>query len=203
MNKAEIDFLTIPEQLSNLDPVTYQYFNQLLNHRTILFNSAVDENVIEYIMMPLKDFAKDEKDEPVKLVLSTVGGSVVAGLSLCNIIDTYPKKLEIYVPNFAMSMGSIIMCAGNKNPNITKFAMPSSYFLIHDGLCSAEGESGSVRDLLGFYDALDEEVREYIINNTNISEEEYNKHTRRQWYFNAQKAKEYGLVNKIIGVDML
>ena len=47
-------FLTLVEQNSNLDPVTYQYFNHYFNHRTIVFNTDVDTNIVEMVILPLK-----------------------------------------------------------------------------------------------------------------------------------------------------
>ena len=33
--------------ITQFNPASYQYFNQLLNHRTVIFNQDVDENIIE------------------------------------------------------------------------------------------------------------------------------------------------------------
>ena len=50
----ELDFLEIPMSLSTLDPVNYQYFNQLLNHRTIIMNTEVDDNLLESVIIQKK-----------------------------------------------------------------------------------------------------------------------------------------------------
>ena len=43
-------FLALVEDQSNLDPVMYQYFNHLLNRRTIVLNSEIDENILETVV---------------------------------------------------------------------------------------------------------------------------------------------------------
>ena len=55
----ELDFLEIPTNMSALDPITYQYFNQLLNYRTIIMNTGVDDNLLESVIIPLKNFEKE------------------------------------------------------------------------------------------------------------------------------------------------
>ena len=95
----DLDFLEIPTNISALDPITYQYFNQLLNHRTIIFNQEVASDIVEYITTPLKQFEKDDSNEPVTLILSTNGGSTMAGFSLCNIIENYKKPLRVIIEN--------------------------------------------------------------------------------------------------------
>lgn len=192
-------FLALVEEQSNLDPVMYQYFNQYKNHRTIVFNRGVDESIVESVILPLKEYEEDDSNAPVKLILSTAGGSVADGLILCNIIDNYTKPLEIYVYGYACSMGTVILCSGNNNPNVTKYCYPFSFGLFHAGYSAVEGESLSVEDQMAFNKKTDNRIRDYVVANTNITVEEYKANERRQWYLDAQEMKEKGLIDIIIG----
>ena len=42
----DLDELFGAMQTYGFDPVMYQYFNQLINHRTIIMNSEVQEDII-------------------------------------------------------------------------------------------------------------------------------------------------------------
>ena len=183
---------------TGLDPCSYQYFNNLWNHRTIIFNSIVDETIVESVIVPLKRFEEDDSNEPVTLILNTNGGSVNDGLVVCNIIDSYKKKLNIYVLGYAYSMGSIILCSGNNNPNITKYCYKFSTGLIHGGSKYLWGTSSTVKDTYLFQSKVDDMVRDYIIANTNITLEEYEDSERREWYLTANEMKEKGLVDVIL-----
>lgn len=196
-----IDFLAAVEQTSNLDPVSYQYFNHYLNHRSVILNKDVDTDIVEMVILPLLEFEKDDKEEPVKLILSTPGGSVSDGLILCNIIDNYKKPLEIYVYGYACSMGTIILCAGNKNHNVTKYCYPFSFGLFHAGYSAIEGEALSVEDRMEFNKKVDNSIRDYVVANTNITAEEYKNNERRQWYLSAEEMKRLGLIDIIINGD--
>lgn len=201
MNK-EMEFLEVPQLYCSLDPTDYQYFNQLLHHRTVVFNTTVDEDIVERVIVPLLEFEKDDSNEPVTLLISSLGGSVIAGLSVCNIIDNYKKPLNIIVLNYAFSMGTILMCAGAHNPNVTRSAYPFSTFLVHDGSYAlVEAPTGSQKDTVAYFEMLDDNVKEYMIKNTNITRELIDSWERKEVYLSAQQAKEYGLIDKIIGVD--
>jgi ATP-dependent Clp protease protease subunit len=195
----DLEFLGFANDVSTLDPVMYQYFNQLLNKRTIILNSEIDESILETVVLPLKDFENDEDKSPITLILNTPGGSVADGLMLCNVIDNYKHPLEIIVPSYSCSMGTIILCSGNKNPNITKKAYPFSFALFHSGQTYVGGESTSVDDVIDFNRAVDNKIRDYVVKNTNISEELYAAHHRKQWYLTAEEMLEYGLIDEIIG----
>lgn len=197
----DLEFLGFAEATSSLDPIMYQYFKNLLQNRTIILNSEIDENILENVVLPLKDFENDKSNDKVTLILNTPGGSVADGLMLCNIIDNYKKPLEIIVPSYSCSMGTIILCSGNKNPNVTKKCYPFSFGLFHSGQTFVGGESTSVKDTVDFNENVDNRIREYIIANTNISDELYEKHHRKQWYITADEMLAYGLVDEIIGKE--
>lgn len=197
----DFSFLDFAEEVSNLDPVAYAYFDGILRNRTIILNEEITENILETVFIPLKKFEDDEDKTPVKLILNTPGGSVADGLMLCGLIDNYKKPLEILVPGYACSMGTIILCAGNKNPNVIKRCYPFSFALFHSGQTYVGGESTSVEDVMLFNKSTDERIRDYILANTNISAEIYDAHHRKQWYLTAKEMKEYKLVHEIIGED--
>ena len=56
---SDLEFLGFANDVSTLDPIMYQYFNQLLNKRTIVLNAEIDENILETVVLPLKDFEQD------------------------------------------------------------------------------------------------------------------------------------------------
>lgn len=198
---SDLEFLGFANDVSTLDPIMYQYFRQLLQKRTIILNSEIDESILETVVLPLKDFEQDTNDTPVTLILNTPGGSVADGLMLCNVIDNYTKPLEILVPSYACSMGTIILCSGNKNPNVIKKCYPFSFALFHSGQTYVGGESTSVDDVIDFNRGVDNKIKNYIIKNTNISEELYDKHHRKQWYLTAEEMLQYHLVDEIIGKE--
>ena len=101
-----------------LDPVTYQYFHQLLEKRTVLLNCDVSDEIVERVFLPLKEFEEDNSNEPVTLILNSSGGSVSDGFFLAHYISQYSKPLNILVPGYACSMAAVILAGGGKNENV-------------------------------------------------------------------------------------
>ena len=188
-------------RINYIDPVTFQYFNHLFNKRTVIYNNEINEDFLEMVILPLIDFEQDESNEEVTLIINTQGGATDCGLVLCNIIDNYKKKLNIIVYTYSYSLGSIIMCAGNKNPNVTKYCYKYTTFLLHAGSLKFSGDTNAATDFFEQMNKTDAEIKKYIINNTNITEDLYEAHYRKEWYFSAEEAKKYGLVDVIIGSD--
>lgn len=185
-----------------LDPVTYQYFNQLFNHRTIIFNADVQEDIVEKVYIPLKNFEEDDSTEPVTLILNSSGGSVADGLFLAYYLKNYSKPLNILVPGYACSMATVLLAAGGKNENIIRSCFPCSYSLVHDGYVAlSAAEAKTANDIMNFNNKIDDKIRQFFIDNTNITQEEYDIHARHQWFLFADEMQEKNLIDKIIGVD--
>lgn len=183
------------------DASTYQYFHQLFNHRTILFNDDVQEDIVEKVFLPLREFEKDSSTEPVTLILNSSGGSVSDGFFLAHYLKNYSKPLNIIITGYAASMASVLLAGGGKNENIIRSCFPCTYGLIHDGYVAlAASEAKTANDIMSFNDSMDKQIRQFFIDNTNITEEMYDSKSRHQWFLSAQEMLDLNLVDRIIGV---
>ena len=187
-------------QTYGFDPATYQYFNQLLNHRTIIFNCDVQEDIVEKVYIPLRDFENDDSMEPVTIIMNSSGGSVSDGFFLAQYISQYSKPLNIIVPGYACSMAAVILAGGGKNENVIRSCFPCSYALIHDGYVAlAASETKTANDIMAFNDNVDQQIRNFFITNTNITEEQYESKSRHQWFLSSDEMLELGLIDRIYG----
>ena len=117
-------------------------------------------------------------------------------------ISQYKKPLNIIALGYSASMAATLLAAGGKNDNVTRYCYPSTYGLIHDGQVAIQAsESKTAADIMAFNDSIDQQMRQFFIDNTNITAEEYDAHTRHQWFLSAEEMKKLGLIDKIIGVD--
>lgn len=184
------------------DPITYQYFHQLLHKRTIILNDYVCDETVEKVYLPMREFEHDSSSEPVTLILNSAGGSVTNGFYLAQYISMYSKPLNIIVPGMAASMAGIILAGGGKNENVIRYGFPASYVLLHDGYVALEAsEARTADDIMEFNKGVDADIREFIITNTNITPENYDSHARKQWFLKASECVKLGLLDHIYGVD--
>jgi ATP-dependent protease ClpP protease subunit len=87
-----------------------------------------------------------------------------------------------------------------KNPNITRYCYPSTYGLIHDGYVAlSASETKTAADIMAFNERVDADIRQFILDNTKITPEQYDSKTRHQWFLNSKELKEYGLIDVILG----
>ena len=197
----DFDFLAVTDQ-TGLVPENYQYFNQLINKRTIVLNTEIKENIVELVYLPLKDFEEDNINAPVTLIINSMGGSVSDSYFLAHYISTYKKPLNIIVTGCAASMATILLCGGTHNSNVIRYCFQSSYALIHDGYVAlSASEAKTASDIMEFNNKVDSSIKDFIIKNSSITEELYDAHARKQWFLDANDMKKYNLIDHIYGVD--
>ena len=192
--------INLDELLSNpteMSPATYQYYKNLKN-RTIIINEQITADIVESVMIPLLEMDNDGTGKPITILLSTVGGSLFDGITLCDIIDNLKSPTTIKVMTYAYSMGGIILMSGYNNPNDKKVCYKHSTALLHSGSTYLEGNSSSVKDQFHFNQEFEEKIKNFTLTHSKISEEEYNKMERYEWYMSSETMLDKGLVQEIL-----
>lgn len=174
-----------------------------LEGRRLYINGEIDESVIESIVYQILRFNRQDKGKPkedrvpIKLYINSIGGSVVAGYGLIDAILT--SKTPVYTINQAQcaSMGFLIFISGDK-----RYSMPHAEFLMHDGDNFAYGSTAKMKDRMDFeLGELEEMHKAHILSHTKIDEDTYKEKYRIEWYFLPKVAKQYGVIDFIVGED--
>ena len=173
-----------------------------LSVRKIYWNMDIDESVFDNIVQPILKYNEEDKDipaenrKPIYLYLSSYGGEVFSGFQVIDAIKQ--SKTPVYIICFGCcySMAALIFIAGHK-----RFASENATFLIHDGTQMMVDSSTKLQDRMEFNRQLEKTVKSHVLRSTKISEQEYDKNLRVEWYMLAKDAKEKGIVDYIIGED--
>lgn len=189
------------------ETLTYNYFDMYeveeLENRRLYINGEIDSDVINTIVYHIMRYNREDHRiaiidrKPIRLYISSVGGSVVDGYALIDAIST--SKTPVYTINQAYnySMGFLIFLSGKK-----RFAMPNSTFLMHDGSSVTCDSTAKAKDRMEFEsNQVEKRTKEYIMSHTNINEKLYDEKYRVEWYMYPEEAKKNGVCDYIVGID--
>lgn len=179
-----------------------EVFEDNIKDRKILLNQNIDENTIEIACMQILKWNKEDRHKPkedrkpIFIYINSCGGSALIGLNLVDIIKESETPVYGVVLSYGYSMGGVIFLACHK-----RYMFKNSSVLIHDGSMSLSGSAGKVKDLQKFYERIDEKIKQTILENSNITEEEYEDNADREQYLLSNECKEKGICDKIVGID--
>lgn len=173
-----------------------------LRDRKLFIPDVIDESIIYSVVRHILRYNAEDKNVPVKerkpifLYCSSVGGDVDSGFELIDVIQQ--SKTPVYTINlgWCYSMGFLIFLAGDR-----RFASKSSKFLMHDGSEVIINSGTKAQDQFEFSKKMSDKIKQYVLSNSKLTEEEYDAQQRREWYLFADEAKEKGFCDYIIGED--
>lgn len=136
--------------------------------------------------------------QDIKLFINSPGGSVTAGMGIYDAMQMCRADVQTYCFGLAASMGAFLLGAGAKGK---RWSMPNARIMIHQPLGGASGQ------------AVDIEIqaREIMYHKANLNRimsgytgqpiEKVEEDTDRDRYMSPLEAREYGLIDNIIGGD--
>ena len=183
---------------------TYEeLYREFLDDRTLVFNDEVGDNVIEDFIMYILKWNKEDQNLPVdarrkiKIFISSPGGSTFsANIMVDVILNSKTPVIGIGLDLVASAAYSIYLACHER------IAFKNSAFLQHDGEVALENSRKKARDTMRFFDEGDKRLKEHVLTHTNIDEEFYDSIYTDEYWVYAQKAKELGIVHKIVGEDV-
>ena len=171
---------------------------RLIDERIILINDIISENTIEKVVMPLIRMDSDGTNKKITIYINTNGCEVSNGLVVCDLIKKLKTPTDVIVLGYAYSMGSLILMAGKNNPNVKRYCYPFSTALLHGGSSFVSGTSSQVKDYFKFNEKYEKRIADFIVDHTNLSEDDYAAIERYEAYMDSDEMFEKGLVDEIL-----
>ncbi len=169
----------------------------LFKKRIVYVSGPVHERMAHAINKQIIAMASSDDKKPIYLFINSPGGEVSSGFSIFDTAKFVGCEIYTVVVGLAASMGSLIaLCAKKEN----RVAFPNAKILIHQPLISGElvGQASDLeihaRDIL----KTKERINRLYAEETGRSFDEVVKATDRDRWFDAEEAKSFGLISKIV-----
>ncbi len=169
-------------------------FSRLMMDKIIFLNSAIDDTVSGIITSQLLYLNSQDPDCDITLYLNTPGGSVYDGLAIYDTMQYINNPVSTVCTGMAASMGSILLCAGEKGK---RYALPHSRVMIHQPMGGMQGQASDMEIEVKEINKLKQELYQILSDKSGQSMKQITKDCDRDHWFTAAEAKEYGLIDDI------
>lgn len=133
-----------------------------------------------------------EERKPIKIYIDSCGGSLTDAFTIIDSIRMSKTPVITIATGCTYSAGFFIFISGHK-----KIAYPHASFLYHEGSATNGGTASQFRNFADFYDIQLAQLKQIVLDCTNIDEDEYNKHKKDDWWMTAEDAINYGIADEI------
>ena len=174
---------------------SYDIYSRLLKERVIFLVGEVNDQTANVVVAQMLFLESENPDKDISFYINSPGGSVSAGMSIFDTMQFIKPDVSTLCMGMAASMGAFLLSAGAKGK---RFVLPNAKVMIHQPLGGTRGQATDIeihaRDIL----KTREQLNRILAERTGQPLEKIARDTERDYYLNAQEAKDYGLVDQVI-----
>ncbi|MFC5606700.1 ATP-dependent Clp endopeptidase proteolytic subunit ClpP [Variovorax soli] len=174
---------------------SYDIYSRLLKERVIFLVGEVNDQTANLVVAQLLFLESENPDKDISFYINSPGGSVSAGMAIYDTMQFIKPDVSTLCIGFAASMGAFLLAAGEKGK---RFSLPNSKIMIHQVLGGARGQATDIeihaRDIL----KTREQMNRILAERTGQPLEKIARDTERDYFLNAEEARDYGLVDQVI-----
>jgi ATP-dependent Clp protease protease subunit len=174
---------------------SYDIYSRLLRERVIFLVGPVNDQTANLVVAQLLFLESENPDKDISFYINSPGGSVSAGMAIYDTMNFIKPDVSTLCTGMAASMGAFLLAAGAKGK---RFSLPNSKVMIHQVLGGAQGQATDIeihaRDILKTKAVMNRILAE----RTGQPLEKIERDTERDYFLDAEEAKNYGLVDQVI-----
>ncbi len=197
MNHPSSQYLipTVIEK-TNYGERAFDIYSRLLQDRIIFLGTAVDDDVANVIIAQLLFLENQNPEKDIKLYINSPGGSVTAGLAIYDTMQYIKPDVSTICVGMAASMGAVLLSAGAPGKRL---ALPNAEIMIHQVMGGMEGQASDIKIRAERILRIKEQLNKILAKHTGKKMSILEQDTDRDNFMTALEAKNYGLIDKVIG----
>lgn len=173
----------------------YDIFSRLLKDRIIFIDGEIGDQMADLVVAQLIFLESEDPKKDINLYINSPGGSVTAGLAIYDTMQYVSCPIRTICMGQACSMAAILLAAGE---NGKRAILPNARVMIHQPSGGAKGQASDILISSKELQRIREVTTRLLSIHTGRSEEEISKDILRDYYMDADKAAEYGIVDKVM-----
>lgn len=174
---------------------SYDIFSRLLKDRIIMLSGEVNDTMASLVVAQLLFLQSEDPDKDIYLYINSPGGSITSGMAIYDTMKYIKPDVVTICVGMAASMGQFLLTAGTKGK---RFALPNSEIMMHQPLGGFQGQATDIEIHAKRILRTKEKMIRIIAENSGKDIEIIRRDVERDFFFTAEEAKEYGLIDKVI-----
>ncbi len=173
----------------------YDIFSRLLKERIIFVTGPVHDGMASLIVAQLLHLEAENPSKEISMYINSPGGVVSSGLSIYDTMLYIRPKISTLVVGQAASMGSLLLCAGEKG---MRFSLPNSRIMVHQPSGGFQGQATDISIHAKEILELKERLNRIYVKHTGQDYDTVEAALERDNFMTAEKARDWGLIDEIV-----
>jgi ATP-dependent Clp protease protease subunit len=167
----------------------------LLEARTLLISGPVTDRMLKDATVRCLAMEQRDAKKPITVLINSPGGSADAGFAIYDLLRFVRPPVITVVNGLCASAGILIQLATEKK---RRFCLPEARFMIHQPSTMGRGTASDLDITAKEILKLRDRYNKIIAETTGRAAEQVLEDARRDFWLDAGRALEYGLVSKVV-----
>lgn len=173
----------------------YDIFSRLLSERIIFITGPIEDTVATLVCAQLLYLEADNPNKEISLYINSPGGIVTSGLAIYDTMQFVRPTISTLCIGQSASMGAMLLAAGEKD---MRFSLPNARIMVHQPSGGFRGTAADIQLQANEILALKRRLNEIYRKHTGQELDVIEKTLERDHYMTPDKAKEFGIVDRVI-----
>jgi ATP-dependent Clp protease, protease subunit len=170
--------------------------DMLLENRIIFLEGVINDAVANLAVMKFLFLQYENRTQGISFYVNSPGGSVTSTLAIYDTMQFIDCPVATYCIGMAASGAAVLLAGGAKG---RRFALPNSKIMIHQPYGQVQGQISDIEIQAEEIVRSKQVINEILAKHTGQPIERVARDTERDRYLTAIQAKEYGLVDMVVG----
>ena len=179
-----------------LNVATMDVFSRLMMDRIIFLGAPIYDDAANIIQAQLLFLESVDPSKDIQIYINSPGGSVSAGLGIYDTMQLISSDVATICTGLAASMGAVLLTAGAAGK---RSALPHSRIMIHQPLGGAQGQASDIEITAREILKTKKELYEILSTHSGVAVEKIERDADRDYWMTSLEAKEYGLIDAVLG----
>lgn len=174
----------------------YDIFSLLLRERIIFLGTPINDQIANLIVAQLLYLNREDPEREIQMYINSPGGVIYAGLAIYDTMQQVQAPISTFAVGVTASMGTVLLAAGAPGQ---RYALPHATIHMHQAGGGAQGYTSDVEIQYREMKRQQDLLFGIISNHTGQTVKQIADDFERDRWMDAPTAKEYGLVDDILG----
>ncbi|WP_422926261.1 ClpP family protease [Singulisphaera sp. PoT] len=168
----------------------------LLENRIVFLEGVINDAAANAAVMKFLFLQFENRTQGISFYINSPGGSVSSTLAIYDTMQFIDCPIATYCIGMAASGAAVLLAGGSKG---RRFALPHSKVMIHQPYGQVGGQISDIEIQAQEILSNRKDINDILAKHTGQPFEQVAKDTERDRYLTAIQAKEYGIVDEVVG----
>lgn len=197
-NKLDLRAQLVPMvvEKSQFGERAFDIYSRLLKESIIFLGDVIDDHIANLVIAQMLFLDAENPKKDIKLYINSPGGSVTSAMAIYDTMQFVKPDVSTVCIGQAASGAAVLLAAGKEGK---RFSLPNARIMLHQVLI--QGLAGQASDIEIHAKEImrtKDQINNILVKHTKQPLKKIEADTDRDFFMNADEAKTYGIIDKVI-----